>query len=480
MADANNPSSMADFEALLNAQFETYRKGFNPGERVKATVLEVGPTHVILDVQAKREGMIPVEEFRDEQGSVTVQAGQTLDAIFVTMQEGAFLFTTQRSGRVAVDQSIAQARASGLPVEGLVQAEINGGYEVMIGGRRAFCPYSQISLHKQEGAQYIGQKFTFIVQEDDEDGRNIVVSRRELLEQEREARREELKAELKPGQTRDGIVTRLADFGFFVDIGGVEGLVPLKEVSWQRDVKPSDLVKEGDAVQVMIREIDWEANRISLSLRAAQEDPFSAAAARFPVGSSLRGKVTHIEPFGAFVEVVPGVEGLIPIGALGGGRRIKSPRDVLAEGQEVDVQVDTIDPDRRRMGLRPIDTRVAGLKPGTLDVGSTVEGIVEGIKEFGVFVRLSETQTGLLHVSETDAGNKGGNSAAKLERAFPPGSKIAVVVKQNDGKRISLTLPSRWQKDQGDAEVEASAFLQNRKGPSNFGSLGDAFAGLKL
>jgi small subunit ribosomal protein S1 len=479
MDEAGSQPSTADFEALLNAQGDAYQKGFHPGERVKALVLEVGPTHVILDVQAKREGLIPVEEFRDAQGTISVQAGQALDVVFLTMQDGAFLFTTRHYGAVAVQQTLAQAHASGLPVEGLVQAEVKGGYEVTIAGRRAFCPYSQIALFRQEGAQYIGQKLTFIVEEYDAAGRNILVSRRAVLEQEREARREALQRELQPGQTRAGIVTRLADFGFFVDIGGVEGLVPLKEMAWQRGIKPADVVKEGDGVQVVIRDIDWERNRISLSLRATQEDPFNSAAARFPVGSALRGKVTHIEPFGAFVEVLPGVEGLVPIGSLGGGRRINSPRDVLTEGQELDVHVETIDIERRRIGLKPIDTRLATLKPGALDVGMTVEGIVEGIKDFGVFVRLSETQTGLLHISETDVG-PGGNAAAKLERAIPPGSKITVVVKQNDGKRISLTLPSRWEHDGGAAGNDAAAYLQKQKSPQSLGSLGDALAGLKL
>ena len=189
MTDDKKPSSMDDFESLLNAQFASYRKGYDPGERVKATVLEVGTANVILDVQAKREGLIPIAELRDEQGVVTVKAGQTLEVTFVGMQDGAFLFTTRHSFRAVVDQSIAQARSSGLPIEGTVQGEINGGYEVMIGGRRAFCPYSQISLFKQEGAEYIGKKFTFIVQENDGDDRNLVVSHRAVLEREREAQR---------------------------------------------------------------------------------------------------------------------------------------------------------------------------------------------------------------------------------------------------------------------------------------------------
>lgn len=472
-------AASAEFEALLNAQFSSYRTGFTPGERVRATVLEIRPTQVVLDVKAKNEGLAAIADFQDEQGKVTVAVGDEVDVVFVGMEGGAFTFSTRLYGSVAVDQTIAQAHASGLPVEGRVQAEINGGYEVMIGERRAFCPYSQIALHRQEGANYIGQSFPFIVQEYDEEGRNVVVSRRAVLEQQRERQREELRQELSAGQTRSGKVTRLAEFGFFVDLGGVEGLVPMKEISWRRDVKPADVVREGDSVEVLVREVDWERNRISLSLRAAQTDPFDSAVLRHPVGSTVHGKVTHIERFGAFVEIAPGVEGLVPIGWLGGGRRIMSPREVVSEGQELDLQVEAIDTERRRMSLKPIDARVSALQPGSLDPGALVEGLVEGYKEFGVFVRLSEKQTGLLHISETDVG-KGGNPAARLERAFPPGSKIAVVVKENDGQRIALTLPSHWRQEGTDDEDAALAKLRGKGPAAGLGSLGDLLTGLKL
>ena len=479
MSTFTKSSAMAEFESLLNDQLAGYRKGFHPGERVEARVLSIGPTHIILDVQAKLEGMVPVADFTDEAGTVTVKTGDTVTVVFANALGGAFTFTGRLSGGYAVDQSIAQAHATGLPVEGKVQAEVNGGYEVMIGSRRAFCPFSQISLHRQEGAVYIGQTFNFIVQEYDEEGHNVVVSRRAVLEQEREQLREAIKEELQVGDTRSGKVTRLTDFGFFVDLGGVEGLVPMKELSWRRDVKPTDVVKEGDAVEVLVREIDWERNRISLSLRAAQTDPFTAAVARYPVGSAVHGRITHIEPFGAFVEIEPGVEGLIPISALGGGRRISNPKEVVAVGQEMDLQVESSDLERRRMSLRPIDARLAAMKPDSLAVGTQLDGLVESFMPFGIFVRLSESQTGLLHISETEVG-QGGNPVAKLERSFPHGSKIEVVVKENDGHRISLTLPGRWRPGEADEAQAAIAALRGRSPAQALGNFGALLDGLKL
>ncbi len=481
MADRTNRASTAEFEALLNAQFSSYRKGFNPGEKARGTVLRVDDKHVALDVHAKREGLVDIAEFRDADGQVTVKAGDTMEATFVGQQDGAFLFTTRTGAAgMAIDRTLAAAFAAGSSIEGVVQSEINGGYEVQVGGQRAFCPYSQISLFKQEGAVYTGQKFPFRVMEYDPENRNIVVSRRAILEQEREAQREALQAEIVPGQIRTGTVSRLTEFGVFVDLGGIDGLVPLKEIAWERGVKPEDVVKPGDKVQVLVRETDWERGRVSLSLRAAQGDPWNDAVGRYPVGSALHGKITRIEPFGAFVEVVPGVEGLIPIGRLGGGRRIMSPREVVSEGQEIDVQIESIDDVRRRISLKPIDSRVQALKPGELETGVEVEGIVEGIKDFGVFVRLSEKQTGLLHISETDIP-KGGSPAAKLERAFPPAGKIKVVVKSIEGDRISLTLPAKWAASRNDGEAETADYLARQPAAKkSFGSLADAFGDLKL
>ena len=470
---------MAEFESLLNEQLTAFRKGFNPGERVHARVLAVTDQNVVLDVRAKNEGLVPITDFQDEKGAVSVKAGDELDVTFVGAVGGAFIFTS-KSTEVAVDQTIAQAAATGLPVEGKVKAEINGGYEVSIGSHRAFCPYSQISLFRQEGATYVGQTFPFLVQEYDPDEHNLVVSRRALLERERDKERDALKAELVAGVTRTGKVTRITDFGFFVDLGGAEGLVPMKEISWRRDVKPGDVVKEGDTVEVLVSSVDWERNRISLSLRATQVDPLDGAIARYPVGSIVNVKITHLEPFGAFAEIVPGVEGLIPISALGMGRRIVRPSEVVSEGQELDVRIESIERERRRISLRPVDHRLDGLHPQSLAVGTKLEGVVESCKDFGVFIRLSEKATGLLHVSETGIP-KGGMALPKLEAAYPAGTKVEVVIKENDGHRISLTKPENWNPDAAAQEEKAlDDFRKANAGEETLGNLGDVFAKLNL
>ncbi|MGI6496879.1 MAG: S1 RNA-binding domain-containing protein [Kiritimatiellia bacterium] len=481
MADfSDRKASMADFEALLNAQLDSYRKGFDPGERVKGVVISTKGEYVVLDVNAKNEGLVPAAELLDSDGDLMVTPGQEIEVIFSRVDGGAFLFTTRIADAVAADRSIQAAREAGLPVEGLVKAEINGGYEIEVDGQRGFCPFSQIDLFKREGAVYVGQRLPFLVVEYDPEEKNLVLSRRQLLERDREAQREALLAQLAEGQMREGTVTRLVDFGLFVDLGGIEGLVPLKEISWDRNAKPGDVADVGDRVQVLVREIDAGRNRISLSLRGVTADPWDGVVARHPVGSSFIGKVVHLEPFGAFVQVEPGVEGLVAIGKLGSGRRLSHPREAVAVGQELLVQVETVDVERRRIGLRPVDERVASLRPGALEPGVEVEGIVEGIRDFGVFVRLSETQTGLLHIAETDVGRRG-NPSALLERAFEPGSKLKVVVKENDGQRISLTLPSRWNASRNTDEADTAAFLANQRSSSeSFGSLSGAFDSLGL
>jgi len=475
--------SMADFESLLSAQLSSYHKGFNPGDRVRGTVSNITNQYVTLDVNAKREGLVPLADMTNEDGTLRCKIGDSVEVIFAGMQNGAFLFSGSVGAKQVIDRTLADAHARQMPVEGLVEKEINGGYEVTVAGKRAFCPFSQISLFRQEGAEYIGHKFNFLVSEygEDDRGTNVIVSRRTLLEKERESQRQELIEDLHVGMVATGKVTRIVEFGVFVDLGGAEGLIPLKEIAWARDVKPEDVVKVGDKVDVQIKDIDWDRNRISLSLRAAQGDPWEDAVSRFPQGTTFMGKITKLEKFGAFAQLIPGVEGLIPIGKLGGGRRLMSAREVVTEGQEILLQVDSVDLERRRFSLRPVDERIKALKPGELAEGVKVDGIVESIQPFGIFVRLSEEKTGMLHISETDLP-KGGNPAAKLERLFPPASKIEVVVKSVEGDRIALTLPAKWEtRGAGDAENnEISSWLSSNKGGGSLGSLGDAFSKLQL
>ncbi len=346
---------MADFEALLNAQFESFRKGFDPGERVRARIAAITPTNVILDVNAKKEGILPLTSL--EKGAEGLKAGDSIDVVFVGLVDGALVFATGAADATGgADRSVLQAFEAKLPIDGKVQSEVNGGYEVMVGKTRGFCPFSQIALHREEGASYIGKTFAFLVEEYDPEEKNLIVSRRALLERQAAERREALKATLVEGETRTGKVTRIADFGFFVDLGGAEGLVPLRALSWDRGVTPADIAKPGDEVEVLVRTIDWEANRISLSLRALQANPMDAFIAAAQVGAQMTGKITRIEQFGAFVQLEPGVEGLLPTGAIARGRRIGHPSQLVSVGQSVEVRIDSIEPDRKRISLRLVPT----------------------------------------------------------------------------------------------------------------------------
>lgn len=334
----------------MNADIDSLKQNLTPGEKVQGTVCFMDSKVVYLDFGARSEGMIDREELRDEDGNLTVSEGDTLEAFFSGGDEDEIWLTTKLQGK-ADDSTLLNAYHAGLPVEGKVTEEISGGFAVDIGGFRGFCPYSQIALTRQEPTAMIGEKFLFNIIEYQERGRNIVVSRRQLLEKERERQREELRERLQEGDVVEGTVTKTKDFGAFVDIGGIEGLIPISELAWKRTEKTEDVVEDGEVVKVLIREIDWENDRVSLSLRQAQGDPWLNIDKRYAVGQKMKGTVTKLMPFGVFVELEPGVDGLVHISKLGQGKYIKHPKEVVKEGDELEVVVENIEPDERRIGL---------------------------------------------------------------------------------------------------------------------------------
>ena len=457
----------------------------SPGDPVGGVVAAVGPRTVILDLGAKMQGIVDRAQF--EEGIPLPAVGDRLDAYFAGMEDGAArLVLTGGADGVAVDESLQTALAAKLPVEGTFEKEVSGGFEVRVRGQRAFCPYSQVALHRpREGAPSpVGTTANFLVVEYDPEGRNLVVSHRALEERDLAARRATLRASLFEGDIRFGTVTRIMPFGAFVDLGGVEGLIPNSEISWDRSVKTEDVLHEGDGVQVKVRKVDWDADRFTLSLKDVGKDPWQEYCDDFSAGSWVTGKVVKLMPFGAFVQLVPGVDGLLPISALGRGRHIVDPGEAVKVGEELDLRIESMDPVARRISLSLVDKRVAELKPGEIGVGARLKGIVESVRDFGAFVRLSEDKTGLLHVSEAGIP-KGGNNAALLEAKFPAGSEIEVVVKGIDGDRVSLALPATVEAAEAAAREEAdvrSALRANHAaaastGLGNLGSLFDAAFG---
>lgn len=352
--------SRADFAALLAGGGMNYRRGFNPGEQVEARVISTRGNYAIVDVGAKDEGVVPKEFFTDDEGRLMGQTGETVTVWFVGMRQGNMVFTAKNKAQGRGESVVRKAFEAGTPIDGIVVSENKGGYQIDLAGERAFCPFSQMDIIRgKEASEYVGTRQTFLVTEyaEDERGLNILVSRRVLLERERKALREQLFAELGEGQTREGTVTRLADFGAFVDLGGAEGLIPLRELSWQRNIRPEEVVKVGDKVEVQVLHVDVGSERISLSLRALHENPWDVFVSQYREGDVLTAKILRIAPFGAFAQLMPGVDGLLSNGrlaALAKGRRIASAHEVVEEGQLLEVRVESIDERDHRIALRPV------------------------------------------------------------------------------------------------------------------------------
>jgi small subunit ribosomal protein S1 len=353
-----------DFEALLK-EFDQKgpRRGQGPavGEVVKGKVLTVGREAVFVALaDGRTEGMLELEELRDEDGRITVKVGDEIEARVAEQGDRAEVVVLRRvMGRKAGSDELEQAFRLGIPVEGTVAAVNKGGVEVTIAGVRAFCPISQLELRPvEDAAAYVGRKLTFRITkyEQDRRGLNLVVSRRVLLEEEARARGAATRAKLTIGAVLPGTVVAIKDFGAFVDLGGLEGMLPASELGFQRGVRPADVLAVGQELQVQVLRIEKtddprRPERISLSLKALERDPWEDIAERFPAGARVTGKVTRVEPYGAFIELAPGVEGLFHVGELSGGKQVRHARELIKVGETREVTVLAIDRERRRISL---------------------------------------------------------------------------------------------------------------------------------
>ncbi|GAB6192849.1 30S ribosomal protein S1 [Desulfocastanea catecholica] len=353
MTETDNES----FEELFKAEKTRKIKHLTPGQKIKATIVGINEETAFLDVGGKSEGVINSSELRDKEGNFSYQIGDELDVYFLQAKSAEQLFTTS-IGSGSSNAHLEEAFRSGIPVEGFVKAEIKGGFEVTLGGNvRGFCPFSQMGLRRVEDAakEYLETHMKFMITRFEENGRNIVLSARAIQEAERAEMREKLQETLEEGQTIEGVVSSIRDFGAFVDIGGVDGLIPISEIGWSRVEKVEDYFTVGQKVQAVIKKLDWDKDRISLSFKETQADPWNEVTAAFQIGSTHTGTVARLAQFGAFVTLAPGVDGLIHISKLGSGRRINHPREVLEEGQNIDVTIEAIDLAEKRISLVPAD-----------------------------------------------------------------------------------------------------------------------------
>jgi len=496
------------FEAHSKQEPAGHRRMPRVGERVSGTIFQLGADTAFLTLGGRTEAMIDLRELKDDEGILRFGVGDTVEAHVVEAgAKGVILSRTLSRGSASL-ALLAEARASGMPVEGLVLAVNKGGFEVAVGDARAFVPLSQMDLRfVDKPDQYIGERLRFRVTEVRE--KNVVLSRRALLEDEQKALAAETRKTLAEGKVLQGKVTGVRDFGVFVDLGGVEGLVPVSELSHTRVAHPSEVASVGDTVEVEVLRMEppnpnspdkaKHKERITLSMRARQEDPWKAFAAQLKEGDRLQGKVVRLQPFGAFVELRPGVDGLIHISAMS-ERRIAHPRDVLKVGETVEVAVEKVDPAEKRIGLRlvvdgvPVGSGVATSVPASAEpatskeqpprresaprpkAGQVVEGTVDRIEPYGVFLVFPGGR-GLVPASET-----GTERGTDLKRHFQLGQTLKAQILEVDGSgkiRLSLTAAERAAER---AEMEAWQRTQRPSGSGSkgFGTLGDLLKGRKL
>ena len=350
--ETNGTDEEENFAELFEKS-STRSNWLEPGEKVDARVLKISGEWVFLDTGRKGEGILDKKELLDAEGNLTVREGDVITAWFLSSSNNEMRFTTRLGSGPSASARLEEAWHSGIPVEGFVEKVIKGGFEIKIGGSvRAFCPFSQISLGRvEDNDQFVGKHLSFRITEYSENGRNIVVSQRALLEEERKQQLERLRETLSEGMRVKGTITSIREFGAFVVVDGIEGLIPISEIAWGRVKEISEVLSVGQDVEMVIKKLDWENDRFSFSMKDALANPWEMVAERYPVGSYHKGVVARLVPFGAFVTLGEGVDGLIHISKLGAGKRINHPREVVKEGDRLEVKIEAVDRENMRLSL---------------------------------------------------------------------------------------------------------------------------------
>ena len=461
-----------DFAAMFEASVKARR--FDRGQTVEGTIVAIGPEVAFVDVGGKGEAEIDLAELKDADGDVEVSVGDRISAMVVSTSGGIVL--SRKGVRNAETQrELEDAFRAGLAVEGKVEKAVKGGYEVRIARERAFCPLSQIDIVRTaDPAVHERQTYTFRIIEYKDRGKNVVVSRRKYLEEQQRAGAADVRKSIVPGAVLTGRVVSVPEFGAFVDLGGIQGLLHVSEMGWSRVTNPGEIVAPGDQITVKVLRVDEATQKISLGLKQLLDDPWAMAATTYEVGQVRTGRVTRVAQFGAFVELEPGIEGLAhastfaPTGRTGGW--VKS----VAVGLTGAFEILSLDTAQKRIGLALVDegsSRAAGATSpeGALVPGAIVTGKVERHEKFGVFVFLSPGRTGLMPFAET-----GVDRDMDMLKAFPIGSEVEVVVLEVDpaGRRIRLSKKAVAEQQER-AELRDYAARSDAASPVSMGSLAD-------
>lgn len=389
-----------DMEQSFSELFESSIKELNVGDVVEGTVLQINGDMVVVDVGYKSEGIIPLSEFSDENGQVDVKVGDKIDVLFERRENenGLISLSKEKADR----QKIWNNLEEGAVVEGRIAARIKGGLSVDI-GVNAFLPGSQVDLRPVRNLdKLLGESFEFKIIKLNKRRGNIVLSRRVLLEEQRETLRQDTLETLAEDQEVVGVVKNLTDYGAFIDLGGIDGLLHITDMSWGRVAHPSDVLAVGDKIKVKVLKFDREKERVSLGLKQLTSDPWLSVADKYPIGTRVSGKVVSLTDYGAFVELDEGVEGLIHVSEMSWTKRIKHPSKILNIGDEIESVVLAVDVANRRisLGLKQTERNPWEVIGEKFPIGTIIEGQVKNITDFGIFVGVDDGIDGLVHISD--------------------------------------------------------------------------------
>jgi small subunit ribosomal protein S1 len=448
---ATEQVSGQDFGALLENYEKESAVSKQEGEIVRGMVVGISEQNVLIDIGYKSEGVVPREEFLDRQGNLTVKRGDEVDVLIKSLenQDGYAVLSRADAVRVQSWERLRRANQSHETITGRVLDRIKGGLRVDLEGVSAFLPGSQVDTRPVRNLEsYIGQEIEVRVIKLNRKRGNVVVSRKAVMEESTSKKKAETLGNIEEGVVLEGAVKNITDYGAFIDLGGIDGLLHIIDMSWGRITSPNDILKVGDTVQVKVLKFDREKERISLGYKQLAPDPWQSVAERFPVGSRVRGKVVSLTDYGAFIEIEPGVEGLVHVTEMTWSKRLKHPSKLLSIGQEVEAVVLEVDSDNRRvsLGLKQISPDPWVTLPGRYHVGSRVSGKVRSLTDFGAFVEIEDGIDGLVHVSDISWTKRIKHPSDVLKK----GQQVDAVITNIDveNRRLSLSIkdlePNAW------------------------------------
>jgi small subunit ribosomal protein S1 len=461
-------NSEENFADLLESYTASKDEDIQIGDKIQGEIISIGKDTVYIDTGLKIDGVVDREELLDENMEFPYTEGDTLE-LYIVFYNGSEIRLSKALSGAGSPHMIREAYERAIPIEGKVKGIIKGGFDVDVLQNRAFCPISQIDLKYVEVPdEYLGQTYLFLIMELEAGGKNIVVSRRELLQREQEESRKQFFLEIDIGSELEGRVTKLMPYGAFVELlPGIEGMVHLSEMSWSKIQKAEEVLRTGDLVNVKVIGIaqgkEPGQKKISLSIKQISGDPWNTVEDQFRIGDKIKGKVTRCVKFGAFVEIAEGIEGLVHISEMS-YRRVLKPEEVVSQGDSVEVMIKELDPERRRISLSMKDAEGDPWieAPEKYSIGKSVPGIIEKKERFGFFIELEPGITGLLPKSKISSHHK----PALLEK-LREGDAIAVIIEEIHPDERKITLSP------GDAmdEEDWRSFAQDKK--KSMGSLGE-------